>query len=81
MTNETPIALSGKFERPKSAFADFTADSRGIDKILEVIDDEVTALLEDMSDAPEYGSQEWDERHATLHDFIASRLAGTEEEG
>jgi hypothetical protein len=68
MTNNIP-------PRPKSRIEDFTSESRGIEKILELISDELHSIIEELDNAPEYDTPEWDAAETHLYECLREALA------
>ena len=64
--------------RPKSRIEDFTSGSRGIEKILDLISDELHSIIEELEDAPEYYTPEWDAAETHLYECILEALAPIE---
>lgn len=61
-------------ERPKSSLNDYTKDSRALDKLMELINDEIIAWIEESTEAPEFGSQAYDEAESMFWDLIKQRI-------
>lgn len=61
-------------ERPKSSLKDYTFESRAVDKLMEVIADEIIVWIEESIESPEFDTEEWDAAETMMWEIIRERL-------